>query len=257
MTGRRSRAFHRSILVFDTVDSTTKDDYVQEDLQRRANSLVHEALDAAAVDSADCAVEDRGDGTLLVLPADASKADVTDALLATLGTGLRRLNATANDHGRLRLRVALHCGDVVRNEEGWRGGAVVTTFRLNTAAAVREALTGAPDAVMALVVSDRWFDDAIRPGWALTDAADFQPRAIPVGDTVVRAWITAPIHTSTAKPRSNGGEAASVTAVEQASGEAPPQPPSQGAVFHGPVRVGRDFIHGDKIEHHGTQGGPR
>ncbi|GAA2165008.1 hypothetical protein [Actinomadura napierensis] len=88
------------------------------------------------------------------------------------------------------LRLAVHTGQVHRDEHGVAGTALVHLFRLLDAPAVKKtaADTGAD---LTMVVSDRLYTDATESG-GLIDPAAYTPHRITSKETRTRAWIWTP-----------------------------------------------------------------
>jgi hypothetical protein len=152
---------HRTIVVVDVADFTAP--------ARTADMLsIHEGLyevlepafAESGVDLDACVVEDRGDGALVLVPADFPKAQLADLLPDRLVAAVRRHNANRPEHSRFRLRLGLHAGDIRRGSNGWTGHSVNTAFRLIDAAEVKSALA-TTDGVVAMVVSDSFYTQVI------------------------------------------------------------------------------------------------
>ncbi|MEU3626698.1 hypothetical protein BS329_35855 [Amycolatopsis coloradensis] len=65
-----------------------------------------------------CYREDRGDGLFLLAPGGVDKAAFIESVLPALVTRLRIHNATHPDVQRIRLRIALHAGEIYYDEHG-------------------------------------------------------------------------------------------------------------------------------------------
>ncbi|MBB5081888.1 hypothetical protein [Nonomuraea endophytica] len=140
---------------------------------------------------------------------------------------------------RLRLRAALHVGPVHDSGDEWRdriGEPTVTTFRLLSSTVISDALARSHPGVtqIALIVSQRVFDDVIRPGYATLHPSEFTPvtAEVPGKDFAEPAWLYVP------RPSRREGRDDD-TAASAASGEEKADRPSAEsgplAVFHGPV----------------------
>ncbi|MEU4828533.1 hypothetical protein AB0H37_42350 [Actinomadura sp. NPDC023710] len=120
-----------------------------------------------------CYAEDRGDGALILLPSDTAPTDVMDPLAHHLTALLRRSNRLANDLGRLRLRMAVHAGDVEHDDHGVLGAALTHLFRLLEAPAFKQRLQQVPDADLAMLVSQELYQHAAATG--LINRAAYRP----------------------------------------------------------------------------------
>jgi O-acetyl-ADP-ribose deacetylase (regulator of RNase III) len=88
---------------------------------------------------------------------------------------------------RIRLRMALHAGEVHPDAHGVAGAAIVRAFRLIEAPALKSALRASPG-VMGLVVSDWFFDEVVRHDVSV-EPTSFRRIRVAVKETVTAAWI--------------------------------------------------------------------
>jgi hypothetical protein len=116
--------------------------------------LLRQTLVAAGVDPQHAAFVDIGDGVMVLFDPQLATARVVDVATGRLGAALAELNGRVPGHERLRLRIALHRGEVLIDAHGFVGGALVEASRLSNAAVLREQLE-ATAADMALIVSDQ------------------------------------------------------------------------------------------------------
>lgn len=112
--------------------------------------------------------EDRGDGALIITPPTVRSFDALDPLAHHLTALQRRANQLANDITRLRLRMAVHRGEVQYDAHGVLGQSVTHLFRLLDAPAFKRAMANAQDADLGMLVSDHLYraaadDGAINP----------------------------------------------------------------------------------------------
>ncbi len=160
-------AVHRTVLVVDIEQSNdpirTNSDHV---VIRKA---MYQALTVALKKNSwlNCYHEDRGDGVLVLVPPDVPKLQLVTSVLNRLETALKRHNATMErrDPGRaaatqIRLRVAVHAGEVTFDEHGVVGAAITRTFRMAEAPPLKAALA-ASAGVYALIVSDWFFSEVV------------------------------------------------------------------------------------------------
>ncbi|MEU8119188.1 hypothetical protein AB0C21_10825 [Spirillospora sp. NPDC049024] len=138
------------------------------DVQRLLRATMYELLaDSFAMTRLpwwSCHREDRGDGALIVAPPTVDSFAALDPLAHHLAALLRRSNRLANDITRLRLRMAVHCGEVQHDAHGVLGQAVTHLFRLLDAPAFKRAMAGALDADLGMVVSDHLYRAAAGDG---------------------------------------------------------------------------------------------
>jgi len=130
---------HRAIMV---VDVEGFGDPARSNLDQLAvRDALHRGLVQAFGDSGIswdiCAWEDRGDGALILVPPEVPKTRLVIGLPGMLAAAVSRHNARCGLHERMRLRVALHAGEVYQDAHGVAGAAVNHTFRLAAAGPAR------------------------------------------------------------------------------------------------------------------------
>lgn len=131
-----------------------------------------------------CFHEDRGDGVLMLWPADVPRAVVVAAVL-------RLAAAAPGGADRPRMRVATHAGDVFRDARGFVGGDLNEAFRLSTAALLKAALREAGGPV-AHLVSDHVHHGIVRYGDPGIDLRSFYPVGVTTKERRMRAWLHIP-----------------------------------------------------------------
>ena len=139
---RQPLAVHRAIMV---VDVERFGDPARTNLNQLAiREALYEALAEAFAESGigwdSCVSEDRGDGALILIPPEVPKTRLVTGLPGMLAAAVSRHNTGSSVPERMRLRVALHAGEVYRDAHGVAGAAVNHVFRLAEAPAVRSAL---------------------------------------------------------------------------------------------------------------------
>jgi class 3 adenylate cyclase len=155
-------------------------------------TAVRTALHAARVPRAKLAIEDRGDGMIVLVPASVSKADLLDPMIPRLATVLGRHNELADPGDRIRVRVAVHAGEVHRDTVGWVGTDLNTACRLVNGDAVYARLRRFPAADLVLVVSEAIHQGVVRHGYRRIDPETYSPVRITHKETNVPAWIHIP-----------------------------------------------------------------
>ncbi|UOZ03306.1 tetratricopeptide repeat protein [Amycolatopsis sp. WQ 127309] len=156
------------------------------------DAVMQAAFAAAGTQWEDCYREIRGDAVVALAPAETDKAQFVEVVLPALVRRLRVHNDTHPDPQRLRLRVALHAGEVGYDTHGISSAALIRTFRLCDAPPLKAALAGSPG-VLAVIASDGLFDDVIRHTPAAAPAT-WRPVAVTVKEADTTGWITLPDH---------------------------------------------------------------
>ncbi|MDX3192613.1 tetratricopeptide repeat protein [Streptomyces sp. MN03-5084-2B] len=156
------------------------------------DAVMRAAFAAAGVVWEDCYREMRGDAVVALAPADTDKTAFVETALPALVTRLRVHNDTHPDPQRLRLRVALHAGEVGYDTHGISSAALIRAFRLCDAPPLKAALAGSPG-VLAVIASDGLFNDVIRHTPAAAPAT-WRPVPVTVKEADTTGWITLPDH---------------------------------------------------------------
>ena len=132
--------------------------------------------------------EDRGDGLFVLIPAEVPKGLLVETLPSALAADLRVHNEMHPDPQRIRLRMALHAGEVCYDRHGVTGASVNLAFRLLDASPLKAALAGSPG-VLAVIASSWFFEEVVRHSAV---AARYRPVEVSVKETVTTGWICLP-----------------------------------------------------------------
>jgi hypothetical protein len=185
-------AVHRTVLAVDVegfgglrrtnVDRQTVRDALYQILQR--------SFELSRIPMASCHIEDRGDGVLVLALPEIPKALFVESLPEHLTSALREHNLAHSAPARIRLRMALHAGEMRLDDHGATGTALNHTFRLLDAQELKSALARSPG-VLALIVSAWFFDEVVRNTPA--SAPDtYREVHVSVKETSTPAWILVP-----------------------------------------------------------------
>jgi hypothetical protein len=150
-------AVHHTIVVTD-IESFTDPDRTNLDqlaIRHALYKIIELAFATARIDWAPCGIEDRGDGVFILIPSDVPKALLATNMLSQLARLLGSYNAHHLARTGIRLRVAMHAGEVHHDPHGATGRAVNHAFRLVEAPAIKAALK-ASRGHLAIIVSE-WF----------------------------------------------------------------------------------------------------
>jgi len=106
--------------------------------------VLRQAFRAATIPWAGCHHEDRGDGVLILAPPEVAKSVFVESLPDQLVEGLREHNSAHPAPEHIRLRMALHAGELHYDDHGVTGASVNLTFRLLDAGPLKSALAESP-----------------------------------------------------------------------------------------------------------------
>lgn len=164
---------------------------VQFHLRSALYQIIRNGCDTSGVPWEACHHEDRGDGILLIAPADVGVKRFLDSLVAEIRTRVRAYNKLASVAAQLDLRMAIHAGYVNLDGHGASGSAVIHLFRMLDAPALKEAfaLSGGD---FVLIVSEYLFKEVVQHGPGLIEPTSFREVPVEVKETRACGWIWLP-----------------------------------------------------------------
>ncbi|RSM36637.1 hypothetical protein DMA12_39470 [Amycolatopsis balhimycina DSM 5908] len=148
------------------------------------------AFDDAGVPWTDCQDQDCGDGVFVLAPPEIPKGPFVEFLPTALAVALHRHNRTHPAGARIRLRMALHAGEVAYDDHGVTAPAINQVFRLLAAPPLKQALKSS-NGVLALITSAWFFDEVVRHSEGL-DPTTFRPVRVAVKETRTTGWVSLP-----------------------------------------------------------------
>ena len=131
---------------------------------------------------------------IILVPAAVSKADVIDLALPSLTAALHKHNSAATQAPRIRLRVAVHAGEVLRSRVGGVGTDLNLACRLVNSQPLYHELTRQPQADMVLAISDVIHQAVVRHGHRGTNPTEYSPVHVVAKEVQTHAWGTHPRH---------------------------------------------------------------
>jgi tetratricopeptide (TPR) repeat protein len=149
----------RMMVMVDIATFGAVPDGAQLVLREQAYLAMKNAFMHARVAWDKCAVEDHGDGALILLPPRTPGNLLVDLMPDTLLSEIHAVNEALPQTGRLRLRLAMHTGEVHVGTHGMAGDAIVEVFRMIDSDPLRQALRE-HSATLAVMVSDSLFQTA-------------------------------------------------------------------------------------------------
>ena len=129
-------------------------------------------------------------GSSFLIPAEVPKGIFIESMPRELAEALREHNAGHRAEEQIRLRMALHAGEVYYDEHGVTVASINLAFRLLDAPPLKSALAESPG-TLALIVSSWFFDEVVRHSQA-NDAATYRRVRVAVKETTAVAWICRP-----------------------------------------------------------------
>ena len=134
-----------------------------------------------------CFTENTGDGAMIQLPPQVAKADLVAQLPERLLAELRRHNHVYAAEAEVRLRVAVHAGEVYQGSHGTVSDANSFAFRILEAPEAKRALKQS-GAVLAWIVSNTFYHDVVVHDPA-ADPLSYQRIPVEVKETATEAWL--------------------------------------------------------------------
>ncbi|MGH9551559.1 MAG: hypothetical protein ACRD3W_19390, partial [Terriglobales bacterium] len=182
-------AVHRAILIVDVENfgDPARTNTHQLAIRDTVYKVLRQSFARARIGWADCVAEDRGDGVLVLVPPTVPKSRLASSLPIQLIKMLARHNAACAPQLRIRLRVALHAGEVHPDAHGYAGTSINRAFRLVEASASRTALRHS-SGVIALIVSDWFYDEVVRHHPA-AEPSCFRKVHVVMKETRMTAWV--------------------------------------------------------------------
>ena len=186
----RRLAVHRTIVIVDVegFGDQRRTNRQQVEVRDVLYQAMREAFGDAGIPWDGCDHEDRGDGIFILVPAEVPKSLLVESLPPPLISALHRHNGERSGQQSIRLRLALHAGEVHYDDHGVTGAAINLAFRLLDARDLKAALAHSPG-VLAIIVSPWFFEEVVRHG---TAADAYSPVLVAVKETTVTGWMCVP-----------------------------------------------------------------
>jgi NB-ARC domain/WD domain, G-beta repeat/APAF-1 helical domain len=187
-------AVHRTILVVDVegFGNRHRTNPHQVTVRGGLYRALQQAFGKSGIPWARCRHEDRGDGVLVLAPSEVPKGFFVESLPHSLVEALCEHNRVHVLEERIRLRMALHAGEINYDDHGVAGTAINLAFRLLDAPPLKAALADSPG-VLAVITSSWFFDEVVRHSTA-SSPATYRPMRVTVKETTTVAWVCLPDH---------------------------------------------------------------
>jgi effector-associated domain 2 (EAD2)-containing protein len=183
---------HNTICAFDIEGfggkKRTRPEYVA--LREGMYTAVERAFEQSGISLADCYHEGAGDSILALAPSTVGKSTFAGDVPAALVAALMEHNAEHPPAEQLRLRMALHAGEITRDAHGVAGQAIIHTARLLDSPPLKDGLRESTG-VLAIIASAWFYDEVIRqyPEFA---PEEYERTAVTVKETSGFGWIRLP-----------------------------------------------------------------
>ncbi len=187
----RRGPLYRSMMVLDVAGFGRLTNLAQLAVRTALNAALRGAFRGTGVRWSALAVEDRGDGAIVLAPPTMSKVELLDPVIPNLAARIGEYNA-AGPGPRIRVRVSVHAGEVHRDATGWAGTDLNVACRLVGNAAVSRYLLRRPAADVLVVVSDAVYHAVVREAYRRIDPATYEPVHIAIKELNTRAWVHVP-----------------------------------------------------------------
>jgi len=152
--------------------------------------MLETAFERSGLPWCDCIHEDRGDGTLVVIPPTISMAGLAHAVPDKLLGLVRRHNRVSCAAARIQLRLAVHAGPVSHDGHGFVGHDVNYLHRMLDAPTLKRMITSS-GAEIAFITSAYFYESIVARRPSLVDPGLFKSLTIRVKETRTRAWAYA------------------------------------------------------------------
>ncbi len=182
-------ALHRTIVAVDVVayGDPRRADPDRVAIRQGLYRLLELAFTRSGIPWASSDQHDCGDGVLVLVAATVPKSLFADSFVPNLFSLLEEHNSTAGVHERIRLRVALHAGEVHYDAHGVAGTSVNLAFRLLDAPPLKAAV--ASSAAALAVIASRWFFEEVVWHSPAAERHLYRRVSVEVKETSTLAWI--------------------------------------------------------------------
>lgn len=229
----------RVIVLADIEGFGLRSDSAQHVLHKDVYDAMEAALRRAGVDLDSMQTSDRGDGMLMLLPPNLGMTVLLREMVRGLDDTLIEHRRRHSEAYRMRLRVGIGSGQVMRQGDLWTGRAINELNQLVNADQVKKRLKGVEGARMVFVVGDHLYHQVVQGYHSGIDPAVYESfDLVTKHQETLRGWLTLPGFPTpdvTEAGRSHGG--GPVPEVHAGAGGSPVNFNSSGTNY-GPVIQG-------------------
>lgn len=156
-------------------------------IRRGMYRALERAFVAAGIPWGSCRYSDLGDGVLVLGPAGVPKTPFAERLPGALAEELALHNGGHSPEECIRLRLALHAGEVTYDAHGVTGSSILDAQRLVDAPVLKRALADT-SAVLATIASSWFYEEVVRQSEG-GDAGAYRPVVLAGDGFPFSAWI--------------------------------------------------------------------
>ncbi|WP_441247055.1 hypothetical protein [Kitasatospora sp. McL0602] len=181
---------YRAVLAVDIESSAGRGNTALLRIRDVLAAALRESAAQSGIDWGACLIDDLGDGFRVVAPAGVRKAALLHPLVHELTARLRAHNRTAGPSTRIRVRIALHAGELWLAGAGRAAGRPLEVLaRLLDAAAARTLLAEAPESTCAVVIlSPHFHEETVPHGYPGIEPELFREVTVTNKEFTTRAW---------------------------------------------------------------------
>jgi hypothetical protein len=187
------RSQYRTILITDIENYSAqyRTDAIRARLRAQLRRLMTATLSDTGMDDTHYTMYTTGDGWLVTIDPAVGKPRILGPVVDRLGAGLRKQNRQVDMLERLRVRLVLHAGDVLVDQDGHFGDQLNFAFWLLEAQELRELLRQASGPLL-VCVSDAVYQQVIAQRHEGLDPAAFEAVWLKCKDIPRLGWVHVP-----------------------------------------------------------------
>src|SRR6266516_3410441 len=189
---------HRSIVIVDIEGfcKPSRTNTARIRMREALYRMFNDVLRRASIAESQCTLKDQGDGILALVQPQVCKCRLIYPLIPHLDAALEAYNRNVGEEAQMRLRVAIHAGEVVRHSidhvRDYVGEDLNHAFRLLASRVLRRQLA-ASDAPLVLIVSQLIYDGVVKHGYPGIDVPSYEQVRVTAKETkAASAWISIP-----------------------------------------------------------------
>ena len=185
---------YRALLACDIEGSAGRGETRLQEIRTALHSALCDSFDIADLDEKAFRWIDTGDGYHFIAPAGLPKASLLYPLLPELSARIRAHNQQARPDVQLRVRIALHAGEIRLDAAGTVSGSPLEVLaRLLDSDPLRKAVrAGTRGTPVAAVLSQHYYEETVVHGYEGLEADAFTCADVQVKEYDKQAWLWYP-----------------------------------------------------------------